>query len=131
MAMPEKRNPGSRADGAGASNSTHHGHGLSLHHARIIDRLQFRLSANALALDALGPDLDFAMRCAHLMSLGMPLPGDAPQRLNRLSLRLIDARHVLEAELPPEAELLNESSRRREVSSESDRRRSHSKGGRQ
>ena len=100
MQMPEKRNPGWRA---GASNNTQTiGRGLSLHHARIIERLQFRLSANACAIDALTPDLDFAMRCAHLLSLGMPLPGDAPQRLNRLSLRLIDARHVLEAELPQE-----------------------------
>lgn len=103
MMTPEKRNPGSRADRAEASDNTQtNGHGLSLHHARIIDRLQFRLSANACAIDVLGPDLDFAMRCAHLLTLGMPLPGDAVQRLNRLSLRLIDARHVLEAEMPPE-----------------------------
>ena len=103
MQMPERRNPGGRGDRAGASNNAQTiGHGLSLHHVRIIERLQYRLSANACAIDALTPDLDYAMRCAHLLSLGMPLPGDAPQRLNRLSLRLIDARHVLEAELPQE-----------------------------
>jgi hypothetical protein len=50
----------------------------------------------------IGPDLDYAMRCAHQMALGMPLPGDAPQRLNRLALRLFDARSVLEAPLPSE-----------------------------
>ena len=99
MMRPQTRNPGSRADRAGASNSTH---ALSLHHARIIERLQFRLSACCCAIDVLTPDLDYAMRCAWLMAQGMPPPGDAPQRLNRLSLRLIDARHVLEAELPPE-----------------------------
>ena len=78
------------------------GRGPSVHSGEVIRRLQFRLSANACAIDALTPDLDYAMRCAHLMNLGMPLPEDAPQRLNRLSLRLIDARHVLEAELPQE-----------------------------
>lgn len=100
MQTPEKRNPGWRA---GASNNSQTiGRGLSLHHARIIERLQFRLSANACAIDALTPDLDYAMRCAHQMALGMPLPGDAPQRLNRLALRLFDARSVLEAPLPSE-----------------------------
>lgn len=100
MQTPEKRNPGWRA---GASNNTQTiGRGLSLHHARIIERLQFRLSANACAIDALTPDLDFAMRCAWLMEKGMPPPADAPQRLNRLALRLFDARSVLEAPLPPE-----------------------------
>lgn len=103
MAHPEKRNPGSRADRAGASHSAQtSGHGLSLHHAQIIDRLQFRLSANALAIDALTPDLDFAMRAAELLAQGMPLPGDGRQRLHRLTLRLFDARSVLEAAMPPE-----------------------------
>ncbi|MGY0634387.1 hypothetical protein [Luteimonas sp. A478] len=61
------------------------------------------MSANACAIDALSPDLDYAMRCAWLMSCDMPLPADAPQRLHRLALRLFDARSVLEAPLPPEA----------------------------
>lgn len=100
MQTPEKRNPGWRA---GASNNTQTiGRGLSLHHARIIERLQFRLSANACAIDALTPDLDYAMRAAELLAQGMPLPGDGRQRLHRLALRLFDARSVLEAELPPE-----------------------------
>lgn len=99
MVTPEKRNPGWRAE---ASNSTHNGRGLSLHSAEIIRRLQYRLSANACAIDALTPDLDFAMRAAELLAQGMPLPGDGRQRLHRLALRLHDARNVLEAPLPRE-----------------------------
>lgn len=101
MGMPEMRNPGSRADRAGASDNIRTiGRGPSIHSDRIIERLQYRLAANALAIDALTPDLDFAMQAAWLLAKGMPLPGDGLHRLNRLALRLIDARHVLEAELP-------------------------------
>lgn len=87
--------------GQGAETQTN-GRGPSVHSGEVIRRLQFRLSANACAIDSLTPDLDYAMRVVWLVAKGMPLPGDAPQRLNRLALRLIDARHVLEAELPQE-----------------------------
>lgn len=100
MMKPNESAPTGQGRGAGVQTK---GRGLSLHHAEVIRRLQYRLSASACAIDALTPDLDYAMRTAWLMSQGMPPPADAPQRLNRLSLRLIDARHVLEAELPPEA----------------------------
>ncbi|MGO1541408.1 MAG: hypothetical protein ACTHXB_07235 [Luteimonas sp.] len=99
MRTPYESAPTGQGRGAGIQTN---GHGLSLHTAEIIERLQFRLSANACAIDALTPDLDYCMRVVWLVAKGMPLPGDAPQRLNRLALRLIDARHVLEAELPPE-----------------------------
>lgn len=105
MTAVETRNPGSRADRAGVSHNVQTiGRGPSLHSRAVLERLQFRLSANALAIDALTPDLDFAMQAAELLAKGMPLPGDGRQRLFRLALRLHDARNVLEAPMPPEVQ---------------------------
>lgn len=87
--------------GRGAELQTN-GRGLSLQDTGAVDRLQFRLSAFALALDATLPDLSYLEHVVELAARGGPMPGDCPQRLYRLALKLFDLRAVLEAPMPGE-----------------------------
>lgn len=97
MQAPEKRNPGWRA---GASKSQTIGHGLSLNSANALDRLQYRLSGFALALDAVLPEVAFLEDAVQLTALELPLPAGGQVRLHRLALRLFDLRVILEEPLP-------------------------------
>lgn len=82
--------------GRGAGSQTN-GRGLSLKDSEAFDRLQFRLSAFALALDAVLPDLAYLQHVVELAKRDGPMPGDCPQRLYRLALKLFDLRMVLES----------------------------------
>ncbi len=69
-------------------------------HASPYNQLQWRLSAFALALDAVLPDLAYLQHVVELAARGGPMPGDCPQRLYRLALKMFDLRQVLETPLP-------------------------------
>lgn len=98
MQTPEKRNPGLQS---GASeNAQTIGHGLSFNTARALDRLQYRLSGFALALDAVLPDVAFLESAVQLTALELPLPAGGQVRLHKLALRLFDLRVILEEPLP-------------------------------
>ncbi|QOY61872.1 hypothetical protein INQ40_07800 [Lysobacter sp. H21R4] len=93
---PQKQNPPIMADFAGVVS------GESRHpdHASPYNQLQWRLSAFALALDAVLPDLTYLQHVVELAARGGPMPGDCPQRLYRLALKMFDLRQVLETPLP-------------------------------
>src|SRR5690554_5971896 len=76
--------------------------GLSLNHARALERTQYRLSCFALALDAVLPDLCFLDSAVQTTAHGLPLSQESIHRLHRLALKLFDLRQVLEWPLPPE-----------------------------
>lgn len=85
--------------GRGAGSQTN-GRGLSPKNTESFDRLQFRLSAFALALDAVLPDLSYLQHVTELAARGGPMPSDCPQRLYRIALKLFDLRVVLESPMP-------------------------------
>lgn len=98
MHQSEKRNPGLQS---GASeNAQTIGHGLSFNTARGLDRLQYRLSGFALALDSTLPEVAFLENAVQLTALGLPLPAGGQVRLHRLALKLFDLRVILEEPLP-------------------------------
>lgn len=97
MQTPEKRNP---AGQGGASGTQTIVHGLSLNSAVAMDRLQYRLSGFALALDAVMPDVAFLETAVQMTAQGLPLPAGGQVRLHRLALKLFDLRVVLEEPMP-------------------------------
>ena len=97
MQTPEKRNP---AGQGGASEAQTIGRGLSLNSAAAMDRLQYRLSGFALALDAVMPDIAFLETAVQTTALGFDLPAGGQVRLHRLALRLFDLRVILEEPMP-------------------------------
>ena len=64
------------------------------------DRLQYRLSGFALALDAVLPDIAFLETAVQMTAQGFPLPAGGQVRLHRLALKLFDLRVILEEPLP-------------------------------
>lgn len=95
MGMPEKQSPGGRA---GASkNMQAIVRRLPRNDAEVVADLQRCLSGFALALDAVLPDLAYLQHVVELAARGGPMPGDCPQRLCRIALKLFDLREVLEA----------------------------------
>lgn len=98
---PANGNAPAAGNSRGVGSQTN-GRGLPLKGTGAVDRLQFRLSAYALALDAVLPDLSYLEHVVELAARGGPMPGDCPQRLYRLALKLFDLRTVLEAPMPGE-----------------------------
>ena len=84
-------------NGRGARNSGERFHDKSAIH---LERLQWRLSAFALALDAVLPGLAYLQHVVEVAKRGDAMPGYAPSRLYRLALQLHDLREVLEAPMP-------------------------------
>lgn len=70
--------------------------GRTFQNAIALERLQYRVSAFALALDATLPEIAFLEQAVQLTALGLPLPAGGQVRLHRLALRLFDLRVVLE-----------------------------------
>lgn len=91
--MPAKQSPGGQA---GASRMQAIVRRLPRNDAEVAADLQRRLSGFALALDAVLPDLAYLQHVVELAARGGPMPGDCPQRLYRIALRLFDLRAVLE-----------------------------------
>ena len=73
---------------------------LTVKSASRVELLQYRLSAFALALDAVLPGLAYLQHITEVATRGDRMPGDAPARLYRLALQLHDLRNVLEAPMP-------------------------------
>ena len=65
-----------------------------------MNQVQWRLSAFALALDAVLPELAYVQHVVELAARGGPMPRDCPRRLYRIALMMHDLRQVLEAPLP-------------------------------
>lgn len=97
MQAPEKRNPGWRAGASGTLAGERQFHVQS---ATPADRLQYRLSSFALALDAVLPDVAFLETAVQMTAQGFPLPAGGQVRLHRLALKLFDLRVVLEEPMP-------------------------------
>ena len=97
MQAPEKRNPGWRAWASGDQAGEHR---FQSHNATPIERLQYRLSGFALALDAVLPDIAFLETAVQMTAQGFPLPAGGQVRLHRLALKLFDLRVILEEPLP-------------------------------
>lgn len=93
MRAPNESAPTGQGRGAGAQAT---GRGLSANHADLFHRMQCRLSGFALAVDAVLPEVAYLQHVVEVVARGCPMPGDCPQRLYRIALKLHDLRNVLE-----------------------------------
>ena len=90
MSPAEKRNP---AGGPGSSSTLVAG--LPKNPSEVAARLQRRLSAFALAMDSTIRDLETLQRYVQALSAGFGLTPEERHELDRIALRLFDAREVL------------------------------------
>ncbi|MGV8959358.1 MAG: hypothetical protein ACOH1V_03105 [Stenotrophomonas sp.] len=80
---------------AGASNAFAE-RGLPKNSSEVARRLQRRLSGFALVMDAVCRDVEAMQTMAAILATGFGLVDEERQELNRIALRLFDAKEVLD-----------------------------------